>query len=70
MKTVRRASHLKVCDWKQKVTSMVPDQSEYDKFGRSMKLLIHPKDIPNLQFNRKPRNKGEILPDAEISMIR
>ena len=68
--TVRRASHLKVCDWKQKVTSMVPDQSEYDKFGRSTKLLIHPKDIPNLQFNRKPRNKGEISLDTEISMIK
>ena len=67
--TVRRASHLKVCDWKQKVTSMVPDQGEYDKFGRSTKLLIHPKDIPNVQFDRKARNKGEISPDAENSMI-
>ena len=67
--SVRRASHLKVCDWKQKVTSMVPDQDEYDKFGRSTKLLIHPKDIPNVQFDRKARNKGEILPDVENSMI-
>ena len=58
--TVRRASHLKACDWKQKVTSMVPDQGEYDKFGRSTKLLLHPKDIPNVQFDRKARNKGEI----------
>ena len=23
--SVRRASHLKVCDWEEKVTSMVPD---------------------------------------------
>ena len=30
--SMRRASHLKVCDWKEKVTSMVPDQREYDKF--------------------------------------
>ena len=60
---------MKVCDWKQKVNSMVPDQDEYDKFGRSTKLLIHPKDIPNVQFDRKARNKGEILPDAENSMI-
>ena len=67
--TVRRASHLKVCDWKQKVTSMVPDQGEYDKFGRSTKLLLHPKDIPNVQFGRKARNKGEISPDAENAMI-
>ena len=64
--SVRRASHLKVCDWKHKVNSMVP---EYDKFGRSTKLLIHPKDIPNVQFDRKARNKGEISPDAENSMI-
>ena len=48
---------------------MVPDQGDYDKFGRSAKLLIHPKDIPNLQFDRKARNKGEISPDAETSMI-
>ena len=68
--TVRRASHLKVCDWKQKVTSMVPDEGEYDKFGRSTKLLVHTKDIPNLQFDRKTRNKGDISPDTEISMIK
>ena len=68
-KTLIRASHLKVCDWKQKVTSMAPEHEEYDKFGRSTKLLIHPKDIPDLQFDRKARNKGEISPDTEISMI-
>ena len=67
--TVRRASDLKVCDWKQKVTHMVPDQCEYDKFGRSAKLLLHPKDIPNVQFDRKARNKGEISPNAENAMI-
>ena len=31
--------------------------------------MIHPKDIPDLQFDRKTRNKGEISPDTEISMI-
>ena len=53
----------------KKVANMAPEQQEYDKFGRSMKLLIHPRDIPDLQFDRKARNKGEILPDTEISMI-
>ena len=67
--SVRRASHLKVCDLKQKVTSMVPDQDEYDKFGRSTKLLIHPKDIPDLQLLEKLRNNSDILPDTEISAI-
>ena len=67
--SLRRASHLKVCDWKQKVTSMTSDQEEYDKFGRSTKLLIHPKDIPDLQFDRKLRDNSKISPDIEISMI-
>ena len=67
--SVRRASHLKVCDWKEKVTSMVPDPREYDKFGRSTKLLIHPKDIPDVQFDRKTDSKSKISPEAENSMI-
>ena len=67
--SVRRAFHLKVCDLKQKVTSMVPDQDEYDKFGRSTKLLMHPKDIPSVQFDSGTRKKGEISPDAENLMI-
>ena len=48
---------------------MVPDQDEYDKFGRSTKLLIHSRDIPNVQFDRKARNKGKISPDVENSLI-
>ena len=67
--SVRRASHLKVCDWKEKVTSMVPDQREYDKIGRSTKLLIHPKDIPDLELLEISRNNSEILLDTEISVI-
>ena len=67
--SVRRASHLKVCDWKEKVTSMVPDQREYDKFGRSTKLLIHPKDIPDLELLEISRNNSEISLDTEISII-
>ena len=49
-KAVRRASHLKTCDPKQKVTAMVPEHDEYKNFGRSMKLLLHTKDVPHLQF--------------------
>ena len=67
--TLRRASHLKACELKQKVASMTPEQEEYNKFGRSTKLLIHPKDIPDLQFARESRIKGEILPNTEILMI-
>ena len=48
--TVRRASHLKHCDAKTKFASMVPENNEYEEFGRSTKLLLHPKDVPELHF--------------------
>ena len=67
--TVRRASHLKVCDLKAKVASMTPDQNEYSSFGRSTKLLLHPKDIPDLQFSPKTEERGEIPPETEISVV-
>ena len=67
--TVRRAFHLKVCDLKAKVDSMVPEQSEYSSFGRGTKLLLHPKDIPNLQFTSETEEKGEIPPNTEILEI-
>ena len=51
--SVRRASHLKHCDAKTKFASMVPENNEYEEFGRSTKLLLHPKDIAELHFPRK-----------------
>ena len=67
--TVRRASHLKVCDLKMKVASMIPEQSEYSSFGRSTKLLLHPRDVPDLQFTSKAEEKGEISPNTDILEI-
>ena len=66
--TVRRASDLKVCDPKEKVTMMLPEYDEYKNFGRSMKLLLHAKDIPHLQFTSKTEGSGEILPETEASV--
>ena len=66
---LRRASHLKACDLKEKVTSMTPEQEEYSRFGRSTKLLLHPKDIPDLKFASKLNNGVEIPQNMEISMI-
>ena len=65
---VRKASHLKVIDLKEKVMSMMPEQSEYSSFGRNMKLLIHAKDIPDLQFTAKTEDRGKILPDTSLSV--
>ena len=67
--TVRRASHLKVCDLKAKVASMIPEQNEYSSFGRSTKLLLHPKNVTDLQFSSKIEGRGEIPPEIETSEI-
>ena len=69
VETVRRASHLKVCNLKEKVAAMIPEQDEYCKFGRSTKLLLHPKDVLDFQFTSKSEEKGEILPNNEVSVM-
>ena len=51
--STRRASHVKRCLLKDKITMMVPTDAEYSQFGRPAKLLIHPKDIPDLRFPRE-----------------
>ena len=69
IESVRRLSHLKACELKDKVAAMVPDADEYRQFGRNMKLLLHPKDVPDLQFSPTMGKKGEIPPEVEISMV-
>ena len=69
VESVRRVSHLKVCELKDKVAAMLPDTDEHRQFGRNTKLLLHPKDVPDLQFTSKTKKKGEILPEVEISIV-
>ena len=69
IESVRRSSHLKVCELKDKMTTMVPDTDKYRQFGGNTKLLLHPKDVPDLQFSSKTKKKGEISPEVEVSMI-
>ena len=69
VETIRRSSHLKACDLKDKVAAILPDRDEYSQFGRNTKLLLHPKDVPDLQFTSKTKEKGEIPPEVEVSMV-
>ena len=62
--SVRRASHLKHCDAKTKFASMVPENNEYEEFGRSSKLLLHPKDIPELHFPREDSTNSTVHVDV------
>ena len=66
---IRRASHLKICEPKDKVAAMVPEGDEYKQFGRNTKLLLHPKDVTDLQFTPTEDKKGEIPPEVEVSLI-
>ena len=63
-KSVRRAAHVKVCQPVDKVIDQLPPQTVYEQFGRTSKLLIHPKDVPNIPFQlfderRQPTEEGE-----------
>ena len=57
--SVRRASHLKHCDPKTKFSSMIPDNREYEEFRWSTKLLLHPKDIPDIHFPKESNTNEE-----------
>ena len=47
-KSVRRAAHVKHCEPVDKVIGQLPPQTVYEQYGRISKLLIHPKDIPQI----------------------
>ena len=47
-KSVRRAAHIKICEPVDKVINQLPPQTVYEQYGRSSKLLIHPKDVPDV----------------------
>ena len=50
-KLVRRSSHIKYVEPSEKVVQQLPSKELFQNYGRSSKLLIAAKDIPNLQFN-------------------
>ena len=49
-KSVRRAGHVKLCKPAAKVCYQLPPQEVYEQYGRMLKLLIHPKDVPSIPF--------------------
>ena len=66
--STRRASHVKRCPLKDKITMMVPTDAEYSQFGRPAKLLIHPKDVPDLKFpgeKEMPLDEEDDIPPGE-----
>ena len=62
-KSVRRAAHVKICEPVDKVINQLPPQAVYEQYGRRSKLLIHPKDIPEVPlqlFRQHQKEPGDI----------
>ena len=59
-KSIRRAAHVKICEPTSKVIAQLPPQSVYEQYGRTSKLLIHPKDVPEIPlelFSGRPETE-------------
>ena len=58
VESVRRLSHLKACELKDKVTAMLLDRDEYSQFGRNTKLLLHPNDFQIFSLPQKLKRRA------------
>ena len=69
-KSLRRAAHVKACQPVDKVIGQLPPQTVYEQYGRTSKLLIHPKDVPHIPLQlfderRQTTEEGE----KDINML-
>ena len=69
-KSLRRAAHVKVCQPADKVIEQLPPQMVYEQYGRTSKLLIHPKDVPHilLQLFEERRETTE-MGEKDLNML-
>ena len=58
-KSVRRAAHVKICEPVDKLINQLPPQAIYEQYGRRSKLLIHPKDVPEIPLQLFGQHKKE-----------
>ena len=71
-KSVRRAAHVKVCQPVDKVINQLPPQEVYEQYGRTLKLLIHPKDVPGIPlelFNGQRQSEESAESETSTSRI-
>ena len=62
-KSVRRAAHVKICEPVEKVITQLPPQKVYEEYGRASKLLIHPKDVPEVPLQLFTGQQQEKKPE-------
>ena len=52
-KSVRRAGHVKRIEPVDKVCQQLPPEEVYKQFGRVSKLLLHPRDVPDIKLLKR-----------------
>ena len=69
-KSVRRSAHVKYIDPSEKVEKQLPSEEVVKNYGRSLKLLLAEKDIPDLHFDVKDRReRGHSSEKADVMEI-
>ena len=69
-KSIRRSSHVKYIEPSEKIVQQLPNDQILEKYGRTSKLLLAAKDVPNLQFDiSEIGEKGEPCEIPEIMEI-
>ena len=69
-KSVRRSAHVKYIAPSEKVVNQLPSEEVVKNYGRSAKLLLAPKDIPDLQFDAtEKKDKGDSSEKTEVMEI-
>ena len=71
-KSVRRSGHVKPCHPAVKVCHQLPPREVYEQYGRTSKLLIHPKDVPHIPlevFKEEQEVEKTKNNDTELSSV-
>ena len=69
-KSLRRSAHVKYIVPSGKVIEQLPSEQVLKNYGRSSKLLLAAKDIPDLQFDAaEPEENGESLVRTDVMEI-
>ena len=69
-KSIRRSAHVKYIAPSEKVVKQLPNEQVLKNYGRSSKLLLAEKDIPDLHFDiSETKEKGKPLERADVMEI-
>ena len=69
-KSIRRSAHVKYIAPSEKVVKQLPSEQVLKNYGRSSKLLLAEKDIPDLQFDvKETKEKGDSSERTEVMVI-